>query len=55
MDEYEPGVMLLNEIIKIDDGKWMDNGVRCCIEDYFGRDGWAIRVTQQGIELWKEE
>lgn len=56
MDEHEPGVTLLDEIIKINnDSEFMDNGVQRCLEDCFGQNGWTVRVTRQGAGLWREE
>lgn len=56
MDGHEPGVMLLDKIIKINnDSEFMDNGVQRCLEDCFGQNGWTVRVTRQGAGLWREE
>lgn len=56
MDEHEPEVTLLDEIITINnDSEFMDNGVQRCLEDCFGQNGWTVRVTRQGAGLWREE
>lgn len=57
VSEHRPGIMPFEKIVeRFDGGKFMDDGLRRCIEHGFVNDeNWTLRVTRQNAELWMEE
>lgn len=55
--EHSPGIMPFEKIVeRFDGGKFMDDGLRRCIEHGFvNNEYWTLRVTRQNAELWRED
>ena len=56
VSERTPGVMPFEKIAKrFDGGRFMDDAVRQFVANGLGDEGWAVKVTRQNAELWRED